>query len=467
MPTPARIKKPNLPSVVIAGHVNVGKSTLFNRLTEKQGAIVSPIPGTTRTRNEGAVLWRGREFRLVDTGGLPDEESAPFAKELAEQVEQALSGADLVILMVEAGVPLQSAERAFATRLRRIGIPTLLAVNKTDTQSALSSTCSEPWARLGLGDPLFISAKNGRGVGELLDRAMRLLGRGERRPKTPPVAGANEIRVAIIGKPNVGKSSLFNALIGEARVIVSPIAHTTREPYNTSVIYEEAAANGRTERHEIVFVDTAGIRRKARVSGDIERQGVGKSIAAAKDANIVLLVLDAAEPISDQDRQLGALLVRQKNSVIMLVNKWDMTRQEKNPEEVRKDIDAIVRARFPHLSFAPILYVSAKTLWRVHDIFPAIIRAWQARNVAIPEAAIEAARRFAVSRHLPVRGKGTRHPRVMTMRQLGENPPVFEVVVRHGASLHHSYLDYLERVLREQCDFFATPLTLFITKLKR
>lgn len=466
MSTPATIVPQRLPTVVLVGRVNVGKSSLFNRLVEEKRAIVSPIPGTTRTRNEGTVLWRGREFRIVDTGGLTFDERIPLESEIIRQTELAFKDADLIILVVEADVPLLSQERIFVSRIRETHVPALLLVNKTDNTRVMASAQAEPWARLGLGDPLYISAKNGRGVGDMLDRVARTLGRGIRRPKQAETRNPDEIRVAIIGKPNVGKSSLFNAVIGEERVIVSPIAHTTREPHDTRVLYADKDTPSEAP-HAIVFVDTAGIRRKARVEGDIERQGIGKSIAAAKEADIVLLVLDAADPVSVQDRQLGALLSNQKKSVIIIINKWDLARAEEDAAMARKEMQNIVRSFFPHVAFAPILFVSAKTGWNIPEIFPAILHAWRARHTELPEAAIETIRRFAVSRHLPTKGKGTRHPRVMTMRQLGVHPPVFEVIVSYGTSLHHSYLDYLERIMREQCDFYATPLTLLITKLKR
>ena len=257
---------------------------------------------------------------------------------------------------------------------------------------------------------------------------------------------------------------MFNKLIGEEKVIVSPIAHTTREPHDTEVIYPHKVGKKMLKQH-ITFVDTAGIRRKAKVQGLLERAGIHKSIESIEDSNMVLFVLDGSETISSQDKQLGGLVEKRAKSVIILVNKWDLT--DDNSEQKQKKVREMVYAHFPHIDFAPILFVSGKTGLHIHKIFPMIMAAWQARHTEIPEEALEAFLKGALKKHLPSRGKGTRHPKVLGLRQIATGPPVFEMYIKYRTSLHRSYVHFIEHRLREQFDFQGNPILIKLRKTKR
>ncbi len=455
MSSPAKIVDLKLPIVALVGRVNVGKSTLFNRILGKDYAIVSDIPGTTRTRNISPVCWRGNNFLLVDTGGLTFSDDVPLEADIIKQTEQAVKEADVIVLMVDIREGLLPQEKELAKRLRKFQDKTIiLAANKADNPNWRLAAHNAEWRKLGLGEPFPLSAANGSGVGDLLDLIYGHLRKTKRRPKK--IKPAEEIRVAIVGRPNVGKSTLFNCLIGEERVIVNPMAHTTREPHDTLVEYE-----GRLVR----FVDTAGIRRKTKVSGELEQAGIAKSIAAIERADIVLLLLDAAAPITDQDQQLAGLLREHTKSVIIVVNKWDVA--EANDDHFRNETKELIYSRFPHLDYAPIIFVSALTQYRVHQIFPLLFRAWNERRINIPDETLRDWLERATRRHLPSRGKGVRHPKILGLTQAHNNPPIFELKIKAKTSLNISYAHYLENRLREQFSFFAAPIIIRLSKSKK
>jgi GTP-binding protein len=452
-----------LPIIALVGRVNVGKSTLFNTLIEEQKAIVSDIPGTTRTSNVGIVLWRGKYMRVIDTGGLTFTDDIPLEEDILKQTEHALKDADIILFITDAKDGVLPQERELAKRLRRVEVkPVLLIANKVDNKKIEQTLTEEQWFKLGLGEPYPISATNGRNVGDLLDKIYATLHAGKRRPKTKSPQDKPSLRVSIIGKPNAGKSSLFNKLIGEERVIVNDMAHTTREPYDTRVVYTQ---KGTKKKNNITFVDTAGIRRKASVSGILERLGIHKSIQAIEHSEIILFVLDGSQPITSQDMQLGGLVERRGKSVIIILNKWDLA--EDTSDTVRNDIKKMVYAHFPHLKFAPIIFTSGLTGTGVHTIFPMILRVFEARQTEIPPSALSVFLKKATREHRPSRGKGTRHPKLLGMKQLGSAPPVFQVYVKYRTSLHRSYVHYLENRLREHFDFFGTPIIIKLKKMKK
>jgi len=481
-----------LPTVALVGRVNVGKSTLFNKLIEDQQAIISDIPGTTRTSNEGIVTWRARQFHLIDTGGLTFTDDVPLEDDILKQSERAMKEADLILFITDAKDGILPQELELAKRLRRIVVkPVILVANKVDNKKILTNLTEKSWFSLGLGDPFPIAATSGKHVGDLLDHIYETLEERGDAP-TKEIAHGLPLQVALIGKPNVGKSSLFNKLIGQDKVIVSDMAHTTREPHDTLIEYEyeafeseEDAAQDSTISDEkdkdesedinlpvpqkkvqkkilINFIDTAGIRRKARVKGSLEREGIHKSIKAVEDTDIVLFVLDGSDNISTQDMQLGGLLQRKGKSVIVIINKWDLA--DDNSDEKRNAVKKMVYSHFPHLDFAPIMFTSGLSGLEVHKIFPMLLKIREARNTQIPTRTLEKFLEYTTKKHRPARGKGTRHPKLLGMRQIGSAPPVFEVMVKYRTSLHRSYVSYLENRLREQFDFFATPV---IIKLKK
>lgn len=454
MATPAKITDQNLPTIALVGRVNVGKSTLFNKIIEENKAIVSTIAGTTRTRNIGIASWRGKDFTLVDTGGLTFSEDVVLEKEIIEQTELAIKESDLIIFVVDVQTGLMLQERELAKRLIKHKDKIVFVANKADNEQLRLSTHEPDWRKLGLGEPFPISAANGSNVGNLLDEIFKRLGKTTKRPKT--LKEIKAIKVALIGKPNVGKSSLFNTLIGKDQVIVSEIPHTTREPHDTLV---------EVDGQSLIFVDTAGIRRKSRVSGELEKIGIGKSIDMIKKADVVLFVLDANEPVTTQDQQLAGFLRENTKSTIFVINKWDLAGE--NTDEFKNETKAKIYADFPHLDFAPIIFVSAKTQYKVHQIFPLIFRAWEERHTIIPENELKEFFKKVTKEHRPARGKGTRHPEVMAFHQIHNNPPMFEMLIKFQTSIHFSYVRYIENKLRERFGFFASPIVIKLTKLKR
>lgn len=455
MATPAKILDQNLPTVALVGRVNVGKSALFNKIMEQRLALVSDIPGTTRTRNVGIASWRGKNFRLIDTGGLTFAENVPLEDDIIKQTEIALAEADVIVFVLDIQGGLLPQERELARRLRKLSKrPIILVANKADNAEAQSRAYDKEWRALGLGEPLAISAVTGTQVGDLLDLIYKKLATAKRRPKK--IKMITPIKVAIMGRPNVGKSSLFNKLIGEDRVIVNPMAHTTREPHDTLVDIEN---------QPILFIDTAGIRRKVKVSGELEKIGIGKSIATVTKADIVLLVLDATEPLTDQDQQLGGLLREHTRSVIIVINKWD--KADENTDEFRNDTKKDILAAFPHLHFAPVVFTSALTGYRTHQIFPVIMQAWKARQTVVDDEKLKTFLKAVIKKHLPTRGRGVRHPKLLGLTQLGYNPPMFEIMVKANTSVHISYVHFIENQLRKEFGFFASPIVMKLTKNKR
>jgi GTP-binding protein len=454
MATPAKIIDNDLPVVALVGRVNVGKSTLFNKILEENKAIVSDIPGTTRTRNIGIANWRGKNFTLVDTGGLTFADNIELEDEIIKQTEIAIAEADLIVFVTDVQSGILPQERELSRRLIAQKNKIIFVANKADSEYMRADVHNAEWLKLGFGQPFAVSAANGSNIGNLLDEIFKRLGKASKRPKK--LKKVAPIKVALIGKPNVGKSSLFNDLIGKEEVIVSNIAHTTREPHDTLVEVDGKPIN---------FVDTAGIRRKARVSGELEQAGIGKSLSMIKKADIVLLVLDASEPITSQDQQLAGLLRENTRSTIIVINKWDLA--EENSDEFRNTTKERIYADFPHLDFAPIVFTSAKTKYKVHQIFPLIFRAWEERHTIIPEDELQEFIKNTTKEHRPSRGKGTRHPQIMGFRQLHNNPPLFEMLIKFKTSVHFSYVRYIENRLRERFGFFASPIVIKLTKLRR
>lgn len=454
MATPAKIIDHEIPTIALVGRVNVGKSTLFNKMIEENKAIVSDIPGTTRTRNIGLVNWRGKQFQLVDTGGVTFSEGVELEDEIVKQTELAIKEADLILFIVDAQAGLLPQERELSRRLIKDKNKLLFIANKADSERQRDALHEGEWLKLGLGEPFPVSAANGANIGNLLDTIFKRFGKTEKKPKK--IKLKNAIKVALIGKPNVGKSTLFNDLIGKEEVIVSSLAHTTREPHDTLV---------EVDGQPILFVDTAGIRRKAKVSGELERAGIGKSLNMIKKSDIVLLVLDASEPVSTQDQQLAGLLRENTRSTIIVINKWDLAGG--NDDEFRNEVKARIYADFPHLDFAPIVFTSAKTKYKVHQIFPLIMRAWEERHTIVPEEELQEFFKQVKKEHRPSRGKGTRHPDILAFHQLHNNPPLFEMMIKFKTSIHFSYVHYVQNRLRERFGFFASPIVIKLTKLRR
>jgi len=470
MATPAIILRGDFPTIALVGRVNVGKSSLFNTLTEDRKAIVSPIPGTTRTNNEGVVVWQGRYLNLIDTGGLTFQDDVPLEADIIKQTEYAIEHSDIILFVTDAQEGVLPQEFELADRLKDKKDRIILLANKVDSPKFEPNIYTKEYSKLRMGEPFPVSAANGNNLGDLLEmifEKIEELGFDYKNSTAKPHKAT--MQVSVMGKPNVGKSSLFNKLIGEDKVIVSEMAHTTREPYDTMVTYEHEELNEDGEKQIVVqkinFVDTAGIRRKSRVEGLLERVGIHKSIQTVTKSDIVLFVIDVQDEISHQDMQLAGHLEKHAKSVILVINKWDLI--EDTSDKGRRDIEKRVRSFFPHLEFAPAIFVSGKTGFRVHQIFPEIMRVWEARHTTIGVKALEYFLDAVTKEHRPARGKGTRHPKLLGIRQLDSAPPVFEIAVKYRTSLHRSYVNFLENKLREKYNFTGTPLIIKLRKTKR
>jgi GTP-binding protein len=427
----------SVPIVAIVGRPNVGKSTLFNRLVGGRRAIVDDMPGVTRDRLYGECEWRGRQLVLVDTGGF-DPDATGIMVQVRAQAEHAVAEADVIVFLVDAREGLSPADVEVAGLLRRAATrPILLAVNKVD--SASQESLAADFHRLGF-DPLIpVSAEQGQGIGELLDAVVARL------PEAPPAeAPSGAITVAIVGHPNVGKSSLLNCILGAERVVVSPEPGTTRDAIDTRFSYE-----GR----DYILVDTAGIRAKGRLGRSVERYSVSRALAAIRRADVALIVLDGAEGVTVQDTKIGGEAHAAGCATILVVNKWDLRAGQR---EAVGDLQRDLRDKFKYLDYAPVAFVSALSGLRVMDLFHKIDEVAGARAFRVPTPELNAVMREAVSRRPPAAERG-RPVRIRYATQVAINPPTF-LLFSTASDLHFSYQRYLENCLRRAFGFPGTPI---------
>ncbi|MCK4274554.1 MAG: ribosome biogenesis GTPase Der [Dehalococcoidales bacterium] len=426
------------PIVAIVGRPNVGKSTLLNRVVGKPLAIIEDMPGTTRDRNLADVNWQGVEFTLIDTGGLEMEPDTTIAQGIRAQIETAISDADVIIDLVDVIDGLTRSDFEVADMLRRTNKPVLLVVNKADNDR-LEMEALE-FYELGLGEPMAISTHHGRGVAELLDRIVSLL------PPPPPTESKTEAtKVAIVGRPNVGKSMLLNALVGDKRAIVDDIPGTTRDAVDTLFDF-----NGQN----VLLIDTAGVRRRGRVKAGVERYSVIRTLRAIDRADIALLILDATETVTAQDTHIAGYIQQATKGIVIIVNKWDLIEN--------KDIagwNKFIRSQFKFASYAPILYTSAKSGQGVERIMPQVSQVYQERLKRLSTATVNSVVQQAVVSHNRPRSR-TKQLKVFYATQAEVNPPTFVFFTNDARLIHFSYRRYLENKLREAFGFFGTPLRL-------
>jgi GTP-binding protein len=426
------------PIVAIVGRQNAGKSTLLNRIAGKPLAIVEDMPGTTRDRVFASISWQGTEFTLVDTGGLEMEPRSVIDHSVRAQIEAAISGADVIISLVDVRDGVTPADLEIADKLRRVNKPVLLAANKADNEK-LENEAVE-FYELGLGDPLPVSAHHGRGIAELLDMVVAKL------PPAPPAASEPEaVKVAIVGRPNAGKSMLLNALVGDKRAIVDDTPGTTRDAVDTLFDFDGQS---------VLLIDTAGIRRRGRVEAGIERYSVIRSLRAIERADVALLVLDATEPATAQDTHIAGYVQQAAKGIILIVNKWDLVENKDVTEWNR-----YIKSQLRFMSYAPVLYTSAKTGQGVDKIMSQVRQVYQERFKRFSTATVNDVVQQAVASHSRPRS-GSRQLKILYATQAEVNPPTFVFFANDPKLVHFSYRRYLENKLRRAFGFSGTPLRL-------
>ncbi len=457
--TKNKITKPNEPSIAIVGRANVGKSTLFNRLLERPKAMVSPIAGTTRDRNYGRARWRGMDLIMVDTGGL--EDAQPLTQGIKKQVDIAIAKADLIFFLIDMKSGILPQDRTIAKFLKKLGKPVILVGNKADSPEIMDRAVEKEWLKLNFGKPIPVSAANGAGTGDLLDKAFSALKiKSAKKSENNDVEAIPPIRVAIVGKPNAGKSSLVNSLLGEERVLVSEIPFTTREPQDTLLIYED---------QPFLIIDTVGMRKNAKVEPGLERVGVKRSIAAMERADVVLFITEAQSQMTVQDKHLAQMITEKNTGLIIIANKWDLV-EAKGPATPNLFIN-YYREFFPSLAWAPILFASAKTGEKVQKIFEAILTVKKEREKFLRQDQLgnflhqTLAKHWAVVHQRKKSGFGAR-PFIKKIIQTGIRPPAFQIVTTSKERIPDGFIKYIERHMRESFGFTGTPIRMEIKQVK-
>jgi GTP-binding protein len=459
------------PSVVLVGRPNVGKSTLFNRMTGSRRAIVNPMAGTTRDALARPVVWRGTAFQLFDTGGLYGESQDPLHELVVQQGHRAIVGADLLVLLVDGREGLIPGDERIARELRETGIPVMLAINKTDDKRSQKSAME--FFQLGFDPVTEISAEHGTGVAELLDEIVTGLGtRGlglaagghtdvehlAPGPESPaPTDDAQETRFAIVGRPNVGKSSLVNRLLRTERVLVSDMPGTTRDAIDSPLLWH---------RRHFRIIDTAGMRRPGRVSsgGKVEMVSVALAKESIADADVVALVIDASTGASDQDAAIGGEADRAGRGIVIIVNKWDLVKTEDHTFVQR--FDEALRHGMRFLDFAPILHISALTGERTTKVLETMDKVAAARRQRVPTPALNKFIEKVTAANPPV-SPGRKHVRIMYAAQTGVAPPSFLFFTNVATTFHFSYERFLINKLREEFGFIGSPIRIQVRRRDR
>ena len=432
--------------VAIVGRPNVGKSTLFNRLTETRAAIVNDTSGTTRDRQYGKVLWNGEEFSIVDTGGWVVNSDDIFEEEINKQVSLAIEEADVILFMVDIKNGVTDLDDHVAEILRRCKKPVLLVTNKADSNEAALYGAAEFYS-LGLGDPYSVSAINGSGTGDLLDEILRLMPEDS----TQEEEIDNIPRFAIVGRPNAGKSSIINAFIGEERNIVTDIAGTTRDS-----IYTRYNKFG----FDFYLVDTAGIRKKAKVNEDIEYYSVIRSIRAIENSDVCVLMIDATRGIESQDANIFSLIQKNKKGLVVCVNKWDLV--ENKSTEAIKAMENAIRSRFAPFTDFPIIFGSALTKQRIFKVIETAVEVYQNRQRKVPTSKLNTVMQEAIAAYPPPANKG-KYMKIKYITMLKESVvPSFVFFCNLPQWVKDPYKRYLENKIRENWNYTGTPINIFM-----
>ncbi len=447
-------KTNSLPTVVLLGRTNVGKSTLFNRLTETPAALVSPVAGTTRDYQACDMEWNGQKFTLIDTGGINHSAADDFDQLVSEKSLLAAQQATLILMVVDGRAGLLPEDYDVYKTIKKTGRPCFLVITKLDNAKKWAATLLD-WSELGLEQNFPVSGVNGIGTGNLLDAIVDFLPPTKNKVQLTTKSPTQPIRLAIIGKPNVGKSSLINSILGFEKQIVSDQAHTTRGAQDIIINYQQ---------QQIILTDTAGIRRQAKKNDKLEKFSIEQTLHKIKNSDITLLILDISVPLTFQDRHLTEHAVKSGNSILIVANKWDLV-----PDKDEKTIYTYTKyiyQTFPYLTWAPIIFTSALTKQRTKDVLDRAVELYNKRFTKISDSALQKFLKKIISLHPPARGKGAGHPYIYHLKQVDINPPAFQVTIKYKKSLHGSYLRFIENNLRAEFDFLGTPLRLFITSVK-
>jgi GTP-binding protein len=433
------------PIVAIVGRTNVGKSTLLNRLAARRLAVVADLPGTTRDRVFASVSWQGRELTVVDTGGWQAQPATSLEQKVKQQVEAAIAQADAIIFLVDAKDGAVGADEIIADVLRAANKPSILAVNKVD--SARQANQVADFYRLGMGEPIAISAHHNLGIDDLMNAVLACLP-----PQPASIVEPTGAKVAIVGRPNVGKSTLLNALLGQERAIVDEHPGTTRDSLDATV---------RCGDKEITLIDTAGIKRRGRVDAGVDYYSVLRALQAINRCDVALLLIDASEFITAQDMHIAGYIIEAGKGLMLLVNKWDLI-----PREQRQGFKQGLERRLKFASYMPVVYISAKLELGINEILPRAWEIWQETQKRLPGSAVDELVKKAISSYPPPR-TGSRQLRVTRAYQDEAHPATFVLQVNDPKLVHFSYRRYLENRLHQELGFRGVALKLIFTKAGR
>jgi len=431
-------------SVAIIGRPNVGKSTFFNYIIGKRVAIVEDTPGVTRDRIYAEATWRGQTFNLIDTGGIEPKSQDTILEQMKEQADIAIGIADVILFMTDVKQGVTATDQDIATMLRKSGKPIILVCNKADKFGTNETEDIYEFYNLALGEPYPISAANAKGMGDVLDAIVDALPKQEEKEET-----VEPIKVAFIGKPNVGKSSLINYILGENRMIVSDIAGTTRDAIDSEFSNEQG---------NYIFIDTAGIRRKSKITENIEKYSIARTLLAIERADICVLMIDALEGVTDQDAKIAGEAHEAGKGMIIVVNKWDAYEKENGTlEKYTKEI----YDKLSYLSYAPILFLSAKTGQRVHKLFELMNQVASQNAMRVSTATLNQVLNEAIAIVQPPTDKGKRL-KIFYMTQASTKPPTFVVFVNDKKLFHFSYERYLINQIRKEFGLTGTPVRMMV-----
>lgn len=444
------------PLVALVGRPNVGKSTLFNRLVGERMAVTHDIPGTTRDRLQSESDWRGVAFHVVDTGGIEvyqpkgtrdvrplAEGSIDFVAQIKSQALLAINEADVIVMLVDATQGITAADEEIAEILRRTSKPVIVAANKADTRSR-EQDAFEFYA-LGVGDVVAISAIHGAGVGDLLDKVVDAFGEDVTLDKD--AEESEHLKIAIVGKPNAGKSTLLNHILGEERAIVSPIAGTTRDAIDSEISWHG---------EPVTLIDTAGIRRRGRIEPGVEKFSVVRSMNAIERCDVALLMIDAEDGVTEQDDHIAGYILESFKSVVIVINKWDAVEKDAH---TMSTFTEEVREKLHFIPYAPLIFISALTGQRIHQVLETAHRVWEARYFRVQTSKMNQLLRDAVQRHPPPTS-GTKRLKLYFASQVRTDPPIFLFNVNDRKLVHFTYKRYLENRIREEFAFEGTPIRL-------